>query len=136
MVCSRKNICHPLCIQVAFRYKVEYFLKIGVSAVIIASVAELGKRFTTVAAILASLPLVSILAMIWLYRDTREPQKIIDLSYGIFWAVLPSLLFFVALPLLLKMGLKFPLAMALASLIMIVAYAGYASLMKIFGVRL
>ncbi len=64
----------------------EYIVKIVVSALIVAGVSELARRFTLLAAISASLPLTSILALIWLYRDTKDVQKICSLSTGIFWA--------------------------------------------------
>ena len=114
----------------------QFIIKIIVSALIIASVSEIAKRFTPIAAILASLPLTSILAMIWLYRDTHDVQKIIGLSQGIFWAILPSLLFFIVLPLLLKLGLKFSLAMLSSSAIMFVGYAVYAFILSKFGVKI
>jgi len=96
----------------------EFLTKTIVSALIIAGVSELAKRFIPVAAILASLPLTSILAMIWLYGDTRDAQKISSLSTGIFWAVLPSLLFFLVLPFLLKSGIHFPWALLISCGIM------------------
>ena len=114
----------------------QFLIKIIVSALIIASVSELAKRFTPIAAILASLPLTSILAMIWLYRDTHDVQKVIDLSQGIFWAILPSLLFFIVLPVLLKLGLKFSLAMFSSSVIMFVGYAVYGFLLSKFGIKI
>lgn len=111
-----------------------YFLiKTIITALVIAGISELAKRWTPVAAILASLPLTSILAMIWLYHDTHDSAKIIELSNGIFWAVLPSLLFFIALPLLLKAGLKFGLGMILASAIMFVGYTIYVALIRKVG---
>ena len=113
----------------------QFIIKIIVSALIIASVSELAKRFTPLAAILASLPLISILAMIWLYRDTHDVQKIIDLSQGIFWAILPSLLFFIVLPLLLKLGLKFSLAMFSSSIIMFIGYAVYGFILNKLGMK-
>ncbi len=72
----------------------QYLIKIIITALIVTGISELGKRFSPLAAILASLPLTSILAFIWLYHDTKDSQKVIDLSYGIFWMVFPSLLFF------------------------------------------
>lgn len=110
-------------------------IKILITAGVIVGVSELGKRFSPIAAILASLPLTSVLAMIWLYYDTRDAQKVIDLSTNIFWAVLPSLVFFVALPMLLKAGVKFGLAMILASGIMFGAYSVYVVVLKKFGVQ-
>lgn len=114
----------------------QFIIKIVISAIIIAIVSELGKRYTFFASILASLPLVSVLAMIWLYKDTHDVQKIIDLSQGIFWAILPSLLFFLVLPLLLKCGLKFTVAMVLSCSIMFVGYAIYAFILSKLGIRI
>ncbi len=114
----------------------QFIIKIIVSAIIIAGVSELGKRFAPVAAILASLPLVSILAIIWLYSETKNVQKIIDLSTGIFWAVLPSLIFFLVLPLLLKNGLKFTPAMIISVVTMFIAYSVYIFVLAKFGIKI
>lgn len=112
-----------------------YFLvKTLITAVVIAGVSELAKRWSPLAALLASLPMISILSMIWLYHDTHDTTKIIDLSHGIFWAVLPSLIFFIALPILIKAGVKFGLAMVLAIAIMFVGYTIYVALMRKLGV--
>lgn len=90
-----------------------YFLaKVLITALIVASVSELARRYTVWAALLASLPLTSILAFIWVYWDTKDTGKIIELSYSVFWLVFPSLAFFLILPFLLKQGLAFPAAMA------------------------
>ncbi len=114
----------------------QFIIKIIVSALIIAGVSELAKRFTPIAAILASLPLTSMLAMVWLYRDTHSVQKVTELSQGIFWAILPSLLFFVMLPVLLKLELKFSLAMFSSSIIMFIAYAVYTFILSKFGIKI
>ncbi|MBI2039412.1 MAG: DUF3147 family protein [Candidatus Niyogibacteria bacterium] len=114
----------------------QFALKVAISALIIVLVSEIAKRSVFIAAVAASLPLVSILAMIWLYSDTKDVQKIIDLSSGIFWAVLPSLLFFVALPLVLKSGLKFGLAMFVSSVVMFLGYVVYAFILGKFGIRI
>lgn len=114
-----------------------YFIfKILISALIIAGVSEISKKSTLTASLLASLPLTSILAILWLYRDTADNSKIINLSYGIFWAVLPSLIFFIVFPLLLKSGMKFGLCLLLASLATILGYSMYVGLLKIFGIKL
>ncbi|MBI4115854.1 MAG: DUF3147 family protein [Candidatus Omnitrophica bacterium] len=114
----------------------QIIIKGIISAVIIVGVAEIAKRYTPIAAILASLPMTSILAMIWLYHDTRDSQKVIDLSLGIFWAVLPSFLFFITLPLLLKSGIRFGWAMFLSCLIMFMGYSIYALIMSRFGIKI
>lgn len=104
-----------------------YFaLKVLVSALVVAGVSELARRYSLWAALLASLPLTSILALCWVYYEKRDVAQIIGLSYSIFWLVFPSLLFFILLPLLLHAGMKFAPAMLLSCLVM---SGGYGLLM-------
>jgi hypothetical protein len=114
----------------------QYALKIGLSALILVAVAEVAKRSTFWAAALASLPLTSVLAFIWLYLDTGDVQKIAALSGSIFWLVLPSLLLLVLLPLLLRNGLGFWLSLAVSSSATALAYLGMIKLLGMFGIRL
>lgn len=114
----------------------QFLTKVFISALVIASVSELAKKSTLLAAILASLPVTSILAILWLYRETHDSQKVIDLVQGIFWAVLPSLIFFLILPLALKGGLRFVWAMLLSCGIMILSYTLYVVVLNKFGVRI
>ena len=111
-------------------------LKILLTALLIAGISEVAKRFTAVAAILAALPVTSVLAMVWLYADTKDAKKVTDLSYGIFWAVLPSLVFFIVLPWLLKAGMKFYPALLLACLAMVMFYLVYVFLLRKAGIKL
>lgn len=102
-----------------------YFLtKTIITALIIAAASELSKRYSLVSALLLSLPLTSILGFIWIYAESKDPAKIIEMSYSVFWLVIPSLLFFLALPLLLKHGVKFVPAMLLSCLLLAGVYAG------------
>ena len=114
----------------------QYALKIGLSALILVIVAEVAKRSTFWAAAVASLPLISLLAFVWLYLDTGDVQKIAVLSGSIFWLVLPSLLLFVLLPLLLRSGWGFWFSMAAASAATALAYLGMIKLLGMFGIRL
>jgi hypothetical protein len=84
-----------------------YVIKVLVSALVIVAVSEIAKRSTGFAAFVASLPLTSLLAFVWLRIEGVEPQKIGELSGQIFWLILPSLLLFPLLPFLLKYGLSF-----------------------------
>ncbi|MBI5754826.1 DUF3147 family protein [Candidatus Peregrinibacteria bacterium] len=114
----------------------QYFIKTIITAIVVVGISEIGKKFSPIAAILASLPLTSVLAMIWLYSDTKDVQKVIDLSSNIFWAVLPSLIFFLALPILLKNGFKFSIAMPISTIIMFIAYSIYVILLQKFGIKI
>lgn len=106
-------------------------LKLVLSATIIALVSEVAKMNPRIGGLIASLPLVSILAMTWLYFDTRDAQAVALLSREIFWLVLPSLLLFLALPVLLRTGLHFAWALSGAVAIMLAAYAGMLLLARI-----
>ena len=113
----------------------HFIFKILLSAVVISGVSELAKRYSLLAAILASLPLTSILAMTWLYWDTGSIEKVSELSRGILWAVLPSLLFFFVFPVFAKTGFKFGTAMFLSCLVMIFGYSAYAFIFKKMGIQ-
>ena len=101
---------------------VQFLLKVAISAVLIAAVSELAKRSSLLGAALASLPLTSLLAFVWLYRDTGDAAKVAALSQDIFWLVLPSLILFALLPVLLRHGWQFWSALGLSCLATIAAY--------------
>ncbi|MDP1864237.1 MAG: DUF3147 family protein [Thiobacillus sp.] len=114
----------------------QYVLKIGLSALILVAIAEIAKRSSFWAAALASLPLTSLLAFIWLYVDTGDTQKIAALSSGIFWLVLPSLLLFVLLPMLLRSGVGFWISLLTASAATALAYLGMIKLLAFFDIEI
>jgi hypothetical protein len=113
-----------------------YILKFFVSALIIVLVSEIAKRSSGFAALIASLPLTSLLAIIWLHIDGSESKQIAELSSQIFWLVLPSLMLFLVLPLLLKQGLGFWPSLALSATATIVCYFALLPFLRRFGVQL
>ncbi len=113
-----------------------YVLKIVITALLIVLISEIAKRSSFVGALLASVPLVSVLAMLWLYIDTKNISKVSALSSGIFWLVLPSLSLFVTLPLLLKQGINFYLSISLSIGVTIFSYWIMISVLNHFGIKL
>lgn len=109
-------------------------VKIIVTAIIIFLISEIAKKYSLFAGIIASLPLTSILAMIWLYIDKRNPQSIIQLSWDIFYMVIPSLAFFVSLPLILKWSKSFVFSMIAAGAITSGAYYVWFRILKYFNI--
>jgi uncharacterized membrane protein (GlpM family) len=109
---------------------VYFVLKTLITALVVAGVSELAKRYSFMAAALASLPLTSILAFIWIYIDTKDTQKITELSYSIFWLVIPSLIFFLIVPFLLKHGVNFYLTIILSCLVMSAGYGVFIFLKR------
>jgi uncharacterized membrane protein YqaE (UPF0057 family) len=108
-------------------------LKFGLSAIVVVAVSEIAKRSSVWAALVASLPLTSLLAFIWLYLDTHDTQKVAALSSDIFWLVIPSLALFPALTVLLRSGMSFWLAMAGAIALTLLAYAATVYALSVFS---
>lgn len=113
----------------------QYLIKILISACLILLVSEISKRNSWFAAVVASLPLVSIISMVWLYQETGNIEKVVSLSSGIFWLVIPSLLLFLFFPLLIKLGLGFYSALSLASAGMVLGYFLMLRVLEMFGVK-
>jgi len=113
-----------------------YLVKIAITTILIVAISEIAKRSTFVGAILASVPLISVLAMIWLYIDTKDATKVSSLSIGVFWLVIPSLALFLTLPLLLKQGLNFYLSISISIGLTAGCYWIMVSALDHFGVEL
>jgi hypothetical protein len=111
-----------------------YAVKVLISALVIVAVSEIAKRSTAFAAFVASLPLTSLLAFIWLKIDGAAPEKIGELSGQIFWLILPSLVLFPLLPFLLRQGLGFWASLAAAMGATAGAYLVMLPLLRRFGV--
>lgn len=110
-------------------------LKILASAGVIALSSELAKRSTAFAALLISLPLISILSFIWVYLDSKDTIKVASLSSGTLLLVLPSLAFFLILSSTLRAGLGFWVSLGLSILGTFLAYMVYWKVLSYFGVR-
>lgn len=111
-------------------------IKVVVTSILIVAIAETAKRSTTVAALIASLPLTSVLALIWLYRDTGDTERAAQLAASIFWYVLPSLAFFIAFPLAVRFGFGFTASLLLASSLTVLAYLIMLAGLKAAGIQL
>jgi hypothetical protein len=109
--------------------------KASLSGVIIMAASEVAKRSPTYGALLISLPLVSILAMIWLWRDTGDSERIAVLSEGTFWLVLPTLPMFLVLPALLRHGVAFWVALAVSCILTVALYLVAVWLLPKLGIN-
>ena len=114
----------------------HFIIKTFITAVVVVTVAEIAKRSSLLAGLIASIPLTSFLAFIWLYWDTRDSQRVIDLSYSIIWMVIPSFTFFIILPLALKFNVSFVLSMILAIISTALAYWLFLEFLNKFGVNI
>ena len=115
---------------------IENAIKVAATAILVVAIAEVSKRSTFFGALIASLPLTSLLAIIWLWFETGDETRIASLSTGIFWLVIPSLVFFVALPLLLRAGWTFWPSLATAAGLTAAAYFIMVGILNRFGIAL
>ena len=104
------------------------------SGAIIAAASEVAKRSPALGAVILSLPLVSVLAFVWLWRDTGDKEAIASLSQSTFWFVLPTLPMFLVLPALLRNDLSFWSALAASCLLTVGLYFLAAWLFPKLGV--
>lgn len=112
------------------------FIKAAVSSVIIAAVSEIAKRSPGFGALVASLPLVSVLGMLWLWRDTHDRAGMAAHAGATFWFVLPSLPMFLLIPAMLDRGAPFWLALLAGCALTVALYLGMTWAGPRLGLRL
>ena len=102
---------------------IYFIVKAALSGLLVAAISEIARRYPGWGGLVASLPLTSLLAMLWLYRDTQDAEQVARLSTGAFVYILPSLPLFLALPWLLRSGVSFWAAMAIVVTATLALYA-------------
>ena len=113
-----------------------YVVKLVLSAVLVVVISEVAKRSSTWGGLLASLPIVSLLAIGWLYYETRDALKVAAFARSTLWYVLPSLIFFLLLPILLKAGGAFGTSMGIAVGATVAGYLIMSFILNKAGVKL
>ncbi|MBN2815462.1 MAG: DUF3147 family protein [Campylobacterales bacterium] len=112
-----------------------YIVKLLITALLIVLISEISKRSSIAGAILAAIPLVSILAMTWMYIDTKETKAAVDFSQNIVWLIAPSMTLFIVFPLMIKKGFGFYVSMGVAIFLTVCAYYSVIWLLEKFGLR-
>lgn len=111
-------------------------VKALLSGVIVLLVSEAAKRSPALGALIVSLPLVSVLAMIWLHHETHDAPRLAAHAEATFWYVLPSLPMFLVLPTLLRHGVGFYPSLAACVVLTAGLYLGMAAALARFGIVL
>jgi hypothetical protein len=113
-----------------------YVVKLFLSAGIIVLISEVSKRLPLLGSLIASLPLISVLGMVWMYGETKDLIRIADHAEGTFWYVLPSLPMFLLMPFLLRKGISFPAALSAGIALTGVLYFLMTKVLAKFGMNL
>jgi hypothetical protein len=106
-----------------------------ITAAVVVAVSETAKRSDRAGALLASLPLVTLLALIWLHVEKQSVEKVANHAWYTFWYVVPTLPMFLAFPRLLARFGFWP-ALGISAVITVVCFALFAWAVKPFGIRL
>ena len=113
-----------------------YIIKIALTAIVIVVVSEISKRLPLLGSLIASLPLISVLGMIWIYQETKDNQKLISHAEDTFWYVLPSLPMFLVMPWMMKKGISFYLSLGAGILLTVILYVIMTKLLSRFGLSI
>lgn len=100
-----------------------FVIKAIISGLLVATISLIARRYPGWGGLVASLPLVSLLSMLWLYGETRDTERVAELAMGAFWFFLPSIPMFLLIPAMLRSGYGFGVTMALAVLLTMGLYA-------------
>ena len=115
---------------------IYFILKAAISGLLVALISEIARRSPGWGGLIASLPLTSLLAMIWLWRDTADVERVAGLSMGAFWFVLPSLPLFLMIPTMLRSGVGFWAALGASAAITLAFYAAAFWVAPRLGIQL
>ncbi len=115
---------------------IAFWVRALLSGLIVAIVSTLARRYPAAGALVASLPLVSVLGMIWLWHDRPDAANMAAHAEATFWYVLPSLPMFLLIPAMLRRGLDFWPALAVGCVVTILAYLATVLIAARFGVHL
>lgn len=110
-------------------------IKFTLSGIIIAVISEVAKRSSSFGALIASLPLLSLLGMLWLWRETGDAERIASQAEATFWYVLSSLPMFLVLPAMLRAGVGFWPSLATGCVLTIVVYFVTALGLQKYGIN-
>lgn len=111
-------------------------LKAIISGILIAVASTLARRYPGFGALIASLPLVSVLGMMWLWHDRPDAENMAAHASATFWYVLPSLPMFLLIPLLLRHGTGFWVALIAGCCLTIALYAAMTWIAPRIGLQL
>ncbi len=109
--------------------------KYAITAALVVLISEIAKRSDRLGGLIAALPLVTVLTLIWLHIEQQPTARIANHAWYTFWYVLPTLPMFLLFPALLARIGFWPSLLA-SVVLTAVCFAGFALALRRFGVML
>lgn len=109
--------------------------KYAITAGMVVLISEIAKRSDKLGGLIAALPLVTVLTLIWLFIENQSSEKIANHAWYTFWYVVPTLPMFLAFPWLLK-RYSFWSTLGISIVITLVSFYLFAKLIKCWGIDL
>lgn len=106
-----------------------------ITAAVVVAVSELAKRSDKLGAFITALPLVAVLALIWLHVEGQPASKVANYAWYTFWYVIPTLPMFLVFPALLSRSGFWP-ALLVCIILTVVCFGVFALVMRRFGIDL
>jgi F0F1-type ATP synthase assembly protein I len=119
-----------------YRLMTYYLIKLLAAAALIVAVTEVSRLSPAWGGLIKSLPLVSLIALCWVYAEQRNTAAVADLAQSTLWFVIPSLPFFLALPWLLRRGVAFGWSFVISLVLMVICYLAAAAAARRVGIDL
>lgn len=110
-------------------------IKYAITAGMVILISEVAKRSDRLGGLIAALPLVTVLVLIWMKLEGQAPQKIANHAWYTFWYVIPTLPMFLAFPPLYQ-RYGFWIALGTCCIITIIIFLLWAKLLQHFGIQL
>ncbi len=106
-----------------------------ITAALVVLISEVAKRNQSLGALIAALPVVTVLTLIWLQLEHQPANRIATHAWLTFWYVLPTLPMFLSFPWLMG-RLGFWPSLTLSAALTSVCFFVVSLLLKRFGISI
>lgn len=110
-------------------------LKYGITAGVIVLVSEIAKRSDKIGALITSLPMITVLTLIWLHFEKQPSDKIGKYSYYTFWYIVPTMPMFLIFP-YINSKVGFWIALLISVIVTMILFGAYTLILRRFGINL
>jgi uncharacterized membrane protein (GlpM family) len=91
----------------------QFIIKLLLTNVVILACTFIGKRHPTLGGLIATMPLTSLIVLVWLYSDSPDNYRLLtDYTVGVLWGIIPTILFFASVYVCFRKQLPFPLVLS------------------------